>query len=269
MKAVPQIAPTKAAIETCTACNHRCVYCPVSKFPVAMDQMEGLGNPMTRISFNHYNEPLLGPLLVDRARIANEYSFFSKILINTNLSLLRGDLPKKLKFIRERMEFNVNLPTIDRDRYRNLHGADHYPSVEKNIDRLIEAGFRVRINVQSSNLTKSEDVEGVVSRFGKRASVEVISSNSRAGLVKETLVGCSINRPTGYLHIGVHGEVFLCCQDFFKFYRLGHLRDTPLAEILRSETATEYLGYLYGQKEAPASFICRNCNCALFRSKER
>jgi radical SAM protein with 4Fe4S-binding SPASM domain len=284
---IPAILPKKASIETCTACNHACVYCPVSQFPAdqqvmdirffthLMDELVSLGRKMKRISFNHYNEPLIDPYLVERVSLALRYEFFQKILLNTNLSILSEDLPRNLGFARDRLEFNINLPTTDPDRYRQLHGRDHYQRVERNIQRLHEAGFALRINFQSNKFTTPTEREGVIERFGGLAPVDTIYSGSRGGLVnvqipedleKEpgALAGCAQNRPVDYVHIGIHGEVFLCCQDFFKEFRLGDLTQQHLVDILNSEPAKTYLEYIYSGRESAPNFICKRCEFAIY-----
>lgn len=286
---IPEILPEKASIETSTICNHTCQYCPVSEFPVAhqlmdlplfrhvMDELAGLGRNLKRISFNHYNEPLVDPHLVERVRLALGYDFFRKILLNTNLSILPKALPDELQFARDRLEFNVNLPTTDPERYRQLHGKDHYRRVEANMERLAAAGFTVKINVQDNTFVNRADQEGVVARFGKSVHVETIESTSRGGLVEAVirpyvrkedavLAGCLQDRPTAYVHIGVAGEVFLCCQDYFKKDRLGDLTQQTLREILDSSQARKYLEYIYGGRESPADFICKRCELAVYRT---
>lgn len=286
---IPQILPEKASIETSTTCNHSCTYCPVSEFPMAhqlmdlklfrhvMDELAGLGRRLKRISYNHYNEPLVDPYLVDRVRLSLGYDFFGKILLNTNLSILPKKLPDDLKFASDRLEFNINLPTTDPERYRQLHGKDHYHRVEANIGRLREAGFTVRINIQDNSLVSRADQVSVITRFGGSIPVDTIESTSRGGLVEAViqpyakkadavLAGCLQDRPTAYVHIGVAGEVFLCCQDYFKKDRLGDLTRQPLSEILKSPEARKYLEYIYGGRESPADFICNRCELAVFRS---
>ncbi|MBK8741130.1 MAG: SPASM domain-containing protein [Betaproteobacteria bacterium] len=288
---IPAILPEKASIETSTTCNHTCEYCPVSEFPMdhqvmdlklfahVMAELAGLGRRMKRISFNHYNEPLVDPWLVDRVRLALSYGFFRKILFNTNLSILPKKLPEELQFASDRIEFNINLPTVDPERYRQLHGKDHYHRVEANIGRLREAGFAVRINIQDNSLVNRADREGVVARFGGSLPVDTIESTSRGGLVEAVLkhyvkkedavlAGCLQDRPTSYVHVGVAGEVFFCCQDYFKKDRLGDLTQQPLREILASPTARKYLEYVYGGLESPADFICKRCELAVYRGGE-
>ena len=286
---IPQIRPEKASIETSTTCNHSCTYCPVSEFPMAhqlmdlklfkhvMDELAGLGRPLKRISYNHYNEPLVDPYLVDRVRLSLGYNFFHKILLNTNLSILPKKLPDDLKFASDRLEFNIDLPTTNPERYRQLHGKDHYHRVEANIGRLREAGFAVRINIQDNSLVSRADQVSVLTRFKGLIPVETIESTSRGGLVEAVispyekkagavLAGCLQDRPTAYVHIGVAGEVFLCCQDYFKKDRLGDLTRQTLSEILKSPEARKYLEYIYGGRESPADFICNRCELAVYRS---
>jgi MoaA/NifB/PqqE/SkfB family radical SAM enzyme len=248
-------------------------------FRHVMDELAGLGRKMKRISFNHYNEPIVDPHLVERIRLSLGYDFFRKILLNTNLSILPKKLPEDLQFARDRLEFNVNLPTADPERYHQLHGKDHYRRVEANMERLAEAGFSLKINIQDNSLVNRADQESVIARFGKSVRIETIESTSRGGLVEAVirpyvkkedavLAGCLQDRPTAYVHIGVEGEVFFCCQDFFKKDRLGDLTLQPLREILESPVATKYLEYVYAGRESPADFICRRCELAVYRSRE-
>jgi MoaA/NifB/PqqE/SkfB family radical SAM enzyme len=285
---IPEILPDRASIETGTTCNHTCQYCPVSEYTMphqvmdlvlfrhVMDELASLGRKLKRISFNHYNEPLVDPLLADRVRLALEYGFFRKILLNSNLSIVPKKLPEDLLFARDRLEFNINLPTADPERYRRIHGKDHYHRVEANIGRLRELGFDLRINIQDNSFVDRADQEAVIARFGASIRVEKIESTSRGGLVEAVikpytkkagavLAGCLQDRPTAYVHIGVAGEVFLCCQDFFKKDLLGDLTRDPLRDILRSPAARKYLEYIYGGRESPADFICNHCELAVYR----
>jgi len=286
---IPAILPVKASIETGTTCNHTCDYCPVSEFTVdhqvmdlklfrhVMDELASLGRSFKRISYNHYNEPLVDPFLVDRIRLSMGYGFFGKILLNTNLSILPKKLPAELKFASDRLEFNINLPTVDPERYRKLHGKDHFHRVETNIGRLREAGFAVKINIQDNSLVNRADRESVVARFGDSLPVETMESTSRGGLVEavirqyvkkedSVLAGCLQDRPIAYVHVGVAGEVFLCCQDYFKKDRLGDLTQQSLREILDSPPARRHLEYVYSGRQSPADFICKHCELAVYRS---
>lgn len=287
MENLPTIIPEYASIETCTACNHQCLYCPVSLHPqkqtimtMAMfvqilDELSSLKRHFKRISFNHYNEPLLDPYWIKRIAIALNYDFFDYILINTNLSILNQNQTNLIQPYSDRIEFNINLPTCLAAKYRKLKGVNDYKQVESNLKWLIEHHFRVKINSQTNRFTDYKDFRSVISKFGKQVKIDKIPSISRAGLVKldrpkniftpkTKLVGCKINRPVRYLHIGVRGEVFFCCQDYFKKYRLGNLTSTSLKSILVSTETNRYLSYLYGFANPPEEFICNKCEFAVF-----
>lgn len=280
---IPEINPRRASIETCTACNHACQYCPAAEFPKkqqvmsmdiftrTMEELESLGTPIRRISLSHYNETLLDPHFVDRVRVAAPLEFIDYISIFSNLSLLRESHIKELEFARKRVVFDVNLPTVDRERYRNIHGIDHYPIVEANLHRLIDAGYQVRINAQKNAFITEEDSDGVVRLFGDKTKVSIRQSDDRGGLVpgfvsvrhEGRITGCSTRRVLDFLHVAVDGGVFLCCQDYFTRYRLGDLNDQSLRQILVSDKAKEYLGYIYGEACPPDDFICRTCEFAI------
>lgn len=281
---IPEIKPIKASIESCTACNHRCQYCPITEFPKRqqvmtmetfsgiMDEIKRTGRQFERISLSHYNETLLDPNFLERVNIAYRLPFIDYIKIFSNLSLLNDSLVAGLKFAREKILFDINLPTTDRERYKQIHGRDHYPAVERNINALLDAGFKLQINAQKNVFTTEEDALSVERSFGDRAKVNVVLSDDRSGTVsgfnsnrhEGRLVGCSSRRVLDYVHVGVEGEVFLCCQDYFKKYRLGTLQENNLPQILASEQTRKYLSYIYGEAEAPKDFICRSCQFAVF-----
>ena len=135
----------------------------------------------------------------------------------------------------------------------------------------------MRINIQDNSLVNRADSASVIARFGEFIPVDTIESTSRGGLVEAVirpytkkadavLAGCLQDRPTSYVHVGVEGEVFFCCQDFFKKDRLGDLTKQPLREILDSPSARKYLEYVYGGLESPVDFICKRCELAVYKN---
>jgi hypothetical protein len=269
-----------ASIEVCAPCNHRCVYCPVSMTPsrhgvmtnavfsTTLNELGSLGVRLRRVSLNHYNEPFLDPDICDRVAMVADCPFVGIVLLNTNLSATSDAMIHRLIPLKERIEFNVNLPTTDRLAYLALHGRDHFGRVMHALRSLAALGFSVRVNVQRSSLGT-----GPFDRDSLPASirVEVIESRSRAGVVSplaprsvtsSRLSGCRINRPRRFVHVGVDGSIFFCCEDYSQQYVIGRLGDQPLLEILASAKMGEYLGFLEGALDAPNDFICRSCELA-------
>lgn len=273
-------------IETCKACSHRCLSCPVSlhpfeqevmtrvSFQTVLDRISSL--PIERISFNHYNEPFLDPLIASRIAECARRGLCGRVLLNTNAEPIDREILEAIHPYRKLLDINVNLPTmISPERYRHLHGRGNLNRVCENITLLLDLRFAVRINVQANRDTTPEDAESVLTHWKRRVSlIDVEQSNSRCGLVLDApvpgrgrIVGCRLKRPERFLHIGVDGDVFLCCLDYFKKYVFGNLLVSSLEEVLHSERRMEYLSYVSGKAESPEQFICRNCEFAVYETR--
>lgn len=282
----PFLAFRRAAIETVSHCNHRCVYCPVSVdlFPKGVMTDEVFHKVMSRlfeyqpfwerISLNHYGEPTLDPDLVPR--IFNCLHRTGQVLINTNggLSLNShfgrlGEIPIA---IRSQITWNVNLPTTNYDRYGQLHGVPGtvLNVIQNNIARLRALGYPVMINLQLNEFTDRAQAAKLRNAF--EVQVNVIPSTSRAGSIgvgkqvgpsTRRLAGCTWKRPYEVVHIGIHGEVFLCCEDFKKSVQFGSLLEHSLTELMESDAATQAFAKLHGLLEPDAGFPCLKCQFAI------
>lgn len=275
------------AVETSTVCNHRCVYCPVSLHPpdshaiMSMDifrtillKLARSGFRFKRISFNHYNEPFAEPFFYDRLILVRQSEIFEYLLVNTNLSI-KKDFISKIVWAKEFLKININLPTLIPERYAFLHGHDDLQVVVENINRLMDLGFDIRINLQINSKTTLQDAESIKSRY-PMLKINEEYSVSRGGIISKlndstkanksgTLAGCSISRPLNYVHISLTGDVFFCCQDYFKRTVTGTLLAQELAEILYGEKMQNNLNFLYGIKSAPQDFLCNSCEFAVER----
>ena len=282
----PFLAFRCATIETVSHCNHRCVYCPVSvdPFPKGVMTDEVFHKVMSRlfeyqpfwerISLNHYGEPTLDPDLVPR--IFNCLHRTGQVLINTNggLSLNShfgrlGEIPIA---IRSQITWNVNLPTTNYDRYGQLHGVPGtvLNVIQNNIARLRALGYPVMINLQLNEFTDRAQAAKLRNAF--EVQVNVIPSTSRAGSIgvgkqvepsTRRLAGCAWKRPYEVVHVGIHGEVFLCCEDFKKSVQFGSLLEHSLTDLMESDAATKAFAKLHGLLEPDAGFPCLKCQFAI------
>jgi hypothetical protein len=285
--AEPLFRPTAIRFEISTACNHRCVYCPVSKnqvrqrfmsfklFDHTLDLISGYirtqKKKFQRVQFNHYNEPVLDRRLPSFIARAMESGLFESVLLNTNLSVLSKELLERLDPYKSMVLWNVNMPTGDREKYAILHGRDEFEVVEKNIEQLVTSGFGVCINCQVNKWVSKTDVDSVRQRFGKKGvSVEEVASRNRAGASPEIkqvyhhgrIIGCRLDRPRKVISIGVEGEVYLCCDDFKKESTftnvMEHHEYTTLFDAISSACEP-----VYGVTPAGRDHICRRCDDAL------
>ena len=227
-----------------------------------------------RISLNHYGEPTLDPDLVPR--ILDCLHRAGQVLINTNggLSLNShfgrlGEIPVA---IRSQVTWNMNLPTTSYERYSQLHGVPGtvLNVIQNNIARLRALGYPVMINLQLNEFTDRAQAAKLRNAF--EVQVNVIPSTSRAGSIgvgkqvgpsTRRLAGCAWKRPYEVVHIGIHGEVFLCCEDFKKSVQFGSLLEHSLMELMESDAATQAFAKLHGLLEPEAGFPCLKCQFAI------
>lgn len=279
---ISQRVPRNLAIEVCSACNHRCVYCPVhddpfrqkvmsmADFRSVLDKLQGIR--LRNIALNHYNEPFMDPHIVDRVEEIATRNMTRWIIFYTNGSMIRPEQLTAFHPYRKQLGFNVNLPTLcSQERYKELQGRDDLQKVEANLERLIERGFLVQINVQSNQHTTREDFQSILKKYGNKVKkIHWIRSSTRSNLVlnesyshSARIVGCTLFRHTNYLHIGVDGAVFLCAEDYYKKSRFGNILTDSLESLLNNPQRNLYLDYLSGKKPAPADLICRSCKHAV------
>jgi MoaA/NifB/PqqE/SkfB family radical SAM enzyme len=282
----PFLAFRRAAIETVSHCNHRCVYCPVSVDPPAKGVMtDAVFHKVLarlfdyqpfweRISLNHYGEPTLDPNLVPRIRLCLERT--GQVLINTNGGLSLSSHFAKLGEVpmgsRQCVTWNINLPTTNYERYGQLHGVPGtvLNVIQNNIARLRALGYPVMINLQLNRFTDRAQTTKLANAF--EVQVNICRSTSRAGSIEvgaqvevdpRRLAGCSWKRPYEVVHVGIHGEVFLCCEDFKKSVQFGSLLEHSLTELMESDTATKAFAKLHGLLKPEAGFPCLKCQYAI------
>lgn len=275
--------PRNLDIEVCSACNHRCVYCPVhddpfrqkvmtmADFTAILDKLKGIPY-FKRIALNHYNEPFMDPHLIDRIHEIFSRNITRWIILYTNASMIRKEQLQEWLPYRKQLGFNINLPTvISENRYKTVHGRDDLQKVENNIELLLKMGFLVQINVQENHHTTVQDYESVLTKYGKKVKkIRWVRSSTRSNLTLNEkyyhsgrIIGCTLFRHTNYLHIGVDGEVFLCAEDYYKKHQFGNILKDSLSSILSNPSRKEFLDYLSGRKKAPADFLCRSCRHAI------
>src|SRR6266498_875596 len=84
------------SLETCTSCNHRCPFCPVSVdprerevmsqelFESIVDQVVEVGGKSVVIFLSNYNEPTVDPLFEERCRVLLSRGLPVSILTNAS-----------------------------------------------------------------------------------------------------------------------------------------------------------------------------------------
>jgi pyruvate-formate lyase-activating enzyme len=275
------------SLETCTSCNHRCPFCPVSVdprerevmsqtlFESILDQVLAVAGRQINVFLSNYNEPTVDPLFEDRcaALFAREMT----VSILTNASLFGPDRAERLETMGRFRYIGINLPTLDPERYEKLHGTRDLARVLANID-----GLRARSLAQETAIVvlgdedeaHRRDIAAIEQRFGPRGwDVRPFRIRSRPASgtfvpeppPKKKLRGCELmgSRPFEHMHVTATGKAVLCCQDYYERLTIGDLKTQTVAEVLGGDVMARLRLWTYGVEEAPDDFLCRRCEFAL------
>jgi pyruvate-formate lyase-activating enzyme len=277
------------SLETCTSCNHRCPFCPVSVdprerevmsqelFESIADQVVAIGGRSVVVFLSNYNEPTIDPLFEERC-----LALFARglpVSLLTNASHLDPDRAARIARSGRFRYIGINLPTLDPERYQRMHGTRDLARVLANIDalRAREIGEETAIVVLGDNdAAHRKDVREIRKRFEPLGWVVKqfrIRSRPASGTfipepppVKE-LRGCELmgSRPFEHLHITATGKAVLCCQDYYEKLTVGDLKTDTVAGILGGDVMARLRRWTYGVEPAPDDFLCRRCEFALGR----
>ncbi|HEV2719979.1 MAG TPA: radical SAM protein [Thermoanaerobaculia bacterium] len=271
------------SLETATACNQKCYFCPVSIAPRADEVMseamfESIVGQLTAfdtvesVFLQSYNEPTIDRRFVEQCR-----TLFAAKLPVAVLSNGSGLTPVKVDALAESGPLRylcVNLSTLDRERYARDRGEDHLGIVLRNLDYAKDVAVAAEMKIVVLGVGDSvhlRDYEAIGERFaGSRFTVEQHVVMDRAGWLdvglkpperKAELRGCDNvgSRPLQHLHITPAGKCVLCCEDYDERYVVGDLAANTIAEVLEGDAVATLRKWVYGIEEAPADFICRNC----------
>ena len=272
------------SLETMTACNQKCYFCPVSIAPredydMPVELFERIVNQLTAyrstlesVFLQSYNEPTLDRRFVDFCR-----TLFAAKLPVAVLSNGSGLTAAKVDALIEAGPLHyicINLSTLDRERYIHDRGEDHLPAVLRNLDYVKSrplANLMKIVVLGTGDANHDADFESISARFaGSRFTVERHVVMDRAGWLdvglkpdapKRQLAGCDNvgSRPLQHLHITPRGQCVLCCEDYDEKYVVGDLTRSTVAEVLEGPGLGTMRKWVYGIEDAPDDFMCRDC----------
>jgi hypothetical protein len=270
----------RVEIETHTACNWRCEYCPVRTEPkprasMGLDLFERIIDKsarhpsVARVSFHSYSEPGIDRHFAERVRILARTRL--KLDLFSNGSTLDGDVLRMLKDAGVVASICFNLPTLDEARFARMTGSRTRQQTLRNIDEAIALGFPVRFSViDSHDEWSAENLAGIRRRYEPLVGspIHQWATTDRAGLVPDQharhvavenprLFGCYL--PVFQLHVGVTGNCFICCEDYHQLEVFAHIDDGEIDEVLNGGRATLLRQRIFGGALAPPDFICRRC----------
>lgn len=268
-------------IETSTHCNWRCVFCPVSiapkpkrSMPIDLFQQivdKAAAHPTVQfVTFNSYNEPTIDPGFAERVRRLAKTRL--RLTLHTNGSGLDAAAIALLTTTRVASRIVFNLPALAEADFRALTGTSALARTVEAIDRAVAAGLPVGLSIQGTAQERRAHLPAIRERYGTLveqcgpAEVGVVTSD-RAGFLRNRyrrdvqasgpLRGCSM--PLTWLHVGVNGDCFACCEDYRQQEIFGNIRDGSIDQLLRTPAAERLLRRVFGAEDAPEDFLCRRC----------
>jgi pyruvate-formate lyase-activating enzyme len=275
------------SLETCTSCNHRCPFCPVSVDPrdkevmsqelfvSLVDQVIAAGGRNVAVFLSNYNEPTVDPLFEERCRVLFDRGL--PVAILTNASHFDPDRAARLEKLGRFRYIGINLPTLDPERYLKLHGTKDLARVVANVDAMRARSLAEETTIVvlgDEDEAHRRDLAAIRERLepkGWQVKPFKIRSRPASGTYvpepppKKNLRGCDLmgSRPFEHLHVTATAKAVLCCQDYYENLTVGDLKTQTVAELLGGDTMARLRRWTYGVEEAPADFLCRRCEFAL------
>ena len=284
--------PRMLMLQTTTACNASCVFCPLpglrKKLPQGrMDDRlfrrivdEAAEHPeVACLNLFLMNDPLTDKKIVERLHYAGERCPRAQISLWTNAVALGPELTERL-LDSPLTSLGVSLHAHHPETYRELTGRKDLYRVLRDLVYFVEQRQARRPDIEvmlryvgASAMSAAEkdelrhfwqdgevtlDVdEGFLSRAGNlRAPAEVTEPH-------RWMSGCKALGGPKQAHILYTGQVVLCCMDYQRVSCLGDVSVTSLEQIWCGTQRREVLEALYGHRPAEPGFLCSRCELAI------
>lgn len=276
--------PTLIQIESSTACDAKCIFCPHSKlkrksgrmsdelFNRILDQSKNLNISEVLLFLN--GEPLIFPRLFDWLGKLRQNSLKTVIFTNAN-SLTLEKAVKLISFSDVIHTIVFSLGGMDKDSYQDVMGLD-YDRVRQNIEQFITLNCnRITTVGHCPYFSRTQPLlPHWIEHWQFVGEVGMTAMFNFAGLIHDELElkendthKRSACGRLNHLTILYDGLVCLCCMDAEGQIILGDANEQPLTEIFNSPLA---LKYRQCHKEGRFSELplCRTCNMNIININE-
>lgn len=268
-------------IGTTAICNASCAHCPTNKehtkhLPkkvMALDLFEKLLREIRdshipvdgHLSFGLYAEPLLDPLVIQRAALVKAYLPDIRLTIASNGGPLTDELSVSLSPYVDFFCIHIEAltPALYHELMPPLRAETVFPKVEQLI-RLSNKPVWIVCPTHKKNVHEVEDLGKYWMVRGATRFVPTGFSNRCTDILRadefllETRRGDCSEQIASDLIIDWDGAVLGCCQDFLKRNQIGDLRTQTLQQVLTSpERKKLFDGMRTGTRDDFVS--CRSC----------
>lgn len=269
-------------IESSTACNATCRFCPHSQirrrgtmdydlFTSIVDQAMDQG--CVAFTIFRLGEPLIFTHLFKWLDYLKEKK--AKVSIYTNGSNLTPEIANRLKEYHDiYCDFMISFHGYDRDSYEKNMGLNFAQTYQRILEFMVDNPIKVNIYSLADDIYDTSVDEkfralwdGVgfagmgLCRYmewaGNVDGLNTIRTEMDAGKVKAEMVPCP--RILHEIDVMYDGTVCLCCVDAHGEITFGNLNDLSLEEVLKHKLRAYYQSeHLAGRSENLP--LCKNCS---------
>ncbi len=268
---------THIEIETSTVCNGKCEYCPASYNPRRVEYMDiklfdeillkarNYGH-IRFITLHSYNEPTIDDRFYIFAEKIEESKL--KLILYSNGSGIDDKMLNYFKAYPSLRNIVINIPSIDKKTFEKMTNASYYDKTIYAIENLSRMDINISLSVQGyDNNHIVEETKKIQDRF---PNIKIVYHKSfdRTGALKNHYAE-HINNTNNFLHgcrnvmeslcVDVHGDLFLCCNDYERKVKYANIQDGNLKNILEKPAACDIRKKVWGGIEPEANFPCRHC----------
>jgi pyruvate-formate lyase-activating enzyme len=280
-------------IQTTSACNSSCVFCPHSRFQKQLPQGEmsdalfeeiiveaGHHPEVTCINLFLMNEPLMDRRIVQRIHLSKQHNPQAQISLWSNGVALTPPLIHQL-LTSPLDSLGVSIHAHRPETYRRITGRSDFDRVLHNVVHLAEQrqihcpqmSLSLRYVATSAPMDAEEERELIAFWEGSGVVLDIDEGYlSRAGLIQAPayvssphrwLRGCNALGGPKQAHILFSGQVVLCCMDYRRTTRLGDRTTEDLHQIWTGPRRRFLVETLYGKRPAEPTLLCSRCELAL------
>jgi radical SAM protein with 4Fe4S-binding SPASM domain len=290
--------PVSIQIQTHSACNGRCVYCPYPQlrdelqqgkmarplFDKLIDDISRWRNP-AKLTLMLQNEPLLDANFFEYIAYAKSRMPWIKVSTVTNGTMLNSKMVERLSNS-GLDELTVSLDAFSKQTYESLHPGFSYEKTMGGIERLIKgrpAGLSVRFSIVLTNRNYHELQDFIGFARARKSQWRTVYLLNRADNVNQyqhmrlsKLKWYSIKLklihkyfyqtcplPFARMSVLFNGDVLICCQDWQRKIIVGNAGRQSLQDIWTGE-AYERLRRKLIQKQYSSIPTCSGCSVAQF-----
>lgn len=270
---------TEARIETCTLCNHRCVFCTHSTtfirkkeimtfdtYKYIIDKLHDEAPQITEVTVSGFGEAFLDPTIIQKIEYAVDRGY--KVHSVTNGTLLHSiDLFHLMDLVED---IRISLHSMHPDSYVKITGGskDELKLLLKSIEFIMGyktvTNTKLIITVDVVDINEQE-VDELVKFYDDRIDLLEIwkphnwvsDLNYREGPIIKNTCG----RPErGPIQIQVDGTINMCCFDYNGKLLLGNFLKQSIEEIFNGDAYLDLKKHHKNNTLGDTDYICKDCD---------